>query len=96
MLEGDAAAPATQAAIRAAGAAYLFAGLACYIVRWNKVNAVAATIGCAAGAATSAYIALSMDAFSFVPRPYTCCQGFSRLASCTSPRTRTRCSRGRR
>lgn len=70
MLEGGAASPAAAAAIRIAGSGYLFAGLAAYVVRWNKVNAAAAIVGCAAAGATSAYVALSMDSWQFVPRPW--------------------------
>ena len=69
MLEG-AATEGTLGAIRLAGAAFVFVGLTSFGVRWNKTNGGTATAGCAAIALASAYNALTMDKFAFVPRTW--------------------------
>ena len=43
-------------------------GLACYVVRWNRVNSVAAAVGCFIVLANSISIALAMDKNLFVFR----------------------------
>ena len=69
MVEG-AVTEAAASAMRLAGAAFIFVGTTSFGVRWNTVNHVTAMVGCAAISATSAYNALAMDKFAFVPRPW--------------------------
>lgn len=69
-LVDGAASEATLAAMRLAGAAFVFVGTTSFGVRWNTVNHFSAAAGCAAISLVSAFNALSMDKYAFVPRPW--------------------------
>ena len=60
----------TLTVIQAGGAPLVALGMAFFIVRWNKVNSMAAVAGCAVTALNYAYIGLKMDNFKFVFRPW--------------------------
>ena len=60
--------PSTLVAIQASGGGFAFMGLACYVVRWNRVNSAAAAVGCFIVLANSISIALAMDKNLFVFR----------------------------
>ena len=53
----------TLTVIQAGGAPLVALGMAFFIVRWNKVNSMAAVAGCAVTALNYAYIGLKMDNF---------------------------------
>merc|ERR1712086_891403 len=67
MLTGEPTAAALSMA-RFAGGPFIFFALTLFVVRWNKLNGKAAAIGLFVTAVNSAYIALSMDDFTFVLR----------------------------
>ena len=60
----------TLTVIQAGGAPLMALGMAFYIVRWNKVNSMAAVAGCVVSAINYAYIGLKMDNNTFVLRPW--------------------------
>jgi hypothetical protein len=60
----------TLTAIQAGGAPLMALGMAFSVVRWNKVNSIAAVAGCVVTAINYAYIGLKMDNFTFVLRPW--------------------------
>lgn len=65
-----AATPELLLALRFAGGLLLFMAPVLFVVRWNKINGKAGALGMWMAAANTAYIALSMDAFTFVPRAW--------------------------
>ena len=67
---GEAAAPATLAAIRFAGGLLWFMAPVLFVVRWNVLNGKAGALGMFIAAGVTAHVALSMDDFTFVPRPW--------------------------
>jgi hypothetical protein len=57
-------------AIQAGGAPLVALGMAFSVVRWNKVNSIAAIAGCIVTALNYAYIGLKTDNYTFVLRPW--------------------------
>merc|ERR1719218_531509 len=70
MFAGEVATPATLAAIRFAGGLLWFMAPVLFVVRWNVLNGKAGALGMFIAAGVTAHVALSMDDFTFVPRPW--------------------------